>query len=186
MEENWVEVYSETLKHEALVRITDEIEKNSDFVINKNNVRDYFDCDSFLDVLEELNIEYNIEMKRPSVWNEKGQHSYGEATLYVYVKESDEEKLTYSEPGFFELPEELKGVNLDEPEENDKNSIEYKIERFIDIFVNLILIIFIIVFIRMAIVLDDIQSRITFIVLVLISTIALIKLNKKKKTRRIE
>jgi len=58
MEENWVEVYAETLKKEALVRITDEIEKNSDFVIDKNNVKDFFDCDSFIDVLEANNIEY--------------------------------------------------------------------------------------------------------------------------------
>ena len=77
MENNWIEVYSETLRHEALVRITDEIEKNSDFVIDKNNIREYFECKVFLDVLEANNIEYNIEIKRPSEWNEKGQHSYG-------------------------------------------------------------------------------------------------------------
>ena len=72
MEEDWIEIYSETLKHEALVRITDEIEKNNDFAIDKNNVRDYFECESFLDVLEANNTEYNIELKRPSYFNEKG------------------------------------------------------------------------------------------------------------------
>ncbi len=56
--DNWIEVYSASLRHEASVRITDEIEKNNDFVIDKSNVRDYFDCDSFLDVLEANNIEY--------------------------------------------------------------------------------------------------------------------------------
>ena len=103
--DNWIEVYGAPLRHEALVRITDEIEKNSDFVIDKSNVRDYFECDSFLDVIEANNIEYNIELKRPSEWNEKGQHSYGEVTLFVYIKESDEEKLTFTEPNYFDLPE---------------------------------------------------------------------------------
>lgn len=127
MEEDWVEVYAETLKKEALIRITDEIEKNSNFVVDKNNIKDFFDCDSFIDVLESNNIEYNIKLNRPSEWNEKGQHSYGEVTLYIYVKESDEEKLTYSKPDYFDLPEELKGVNLDEPEEdNEDGSLEKK------------------------------------------------------------
>ena len=185
MEEEWIEVYSETLQRESLVRITDEIEKNSEFVVDKSNVRDYFDCDSFLDVLEELNIEYNIEMKRPSVWNEKGQHSYGEATLYVYVKESDEEKLTYSEPGFFELPEELQGVNLDETEENDDDG-EYG--NFVNIFFNILLISVLVLIIALTIDTKDAETRKLGVFLGALLIIPLIKVNKKKKkkTRRIE
>ena len=174
--DNWIEVYGAPLRHEALVRITDEIEKNSDFVIDKSNVRDYFDCDSFLDVLEANNIEYNIELKRPSEWNEKGQHSYGEVTLFVYIKESDEEKLNFTEPNYFDLPEELQGVNLEEPDEINENNASYI---FVKIFSNLIFITFIAVFIGVAIIIEEIQGKITFITLGLILTIILIKLNKK-------
>ena len=183
MEENWVEVYAETLKKEALVRITDEIEKNSDFVIDKNNVKDFFDCDSFIDVLESNNIEYNIKLNRPSEWNEKGQHSYGKVTLYVYVKESDEEKLTYSEPNFFDLPEELQGVNIDEPEEDNEDG---PLEKKGKLFMNIMLIAFMILFIGLAISSEDEASRKACVVVSIIFIIAIIKLNRKRKTRRIE
>jgi len=183
MEENWVEVYAETLKKEALVRITDEIEKNSDFVIDKNNVKDFFDCDSFIDVLESNNIEYNIKLNRPSEWDKKGQHSYGEVTLYIYVKESDEEKLTYSEPDFFDLPEELKGVNLDEPEEDNE---EGSLEKIGKLFMNIMLIAFIALFIGLAISAEDVNSRRNCIILSILLIIVFIKLNWKNKTRRIQ
>lgn len=183
MEDNWIEVYGETLKHEALVRITDEIEKNSDFVIDKSNVRDYFDCDSFLDVLESNNIEYNIELKRPSEWNEKGQHSYGEVTLFVYIKESDEEKLTYSEPNYFDLPEELQGVNLNEPEEDNEDG---PLEKGGKLFMNMMLVLFLVLFMGLAISAEDEAIRRVYIIIGLISVIALLKVNKKKKVRRIQ
>lgn len=183
MENNWIEVYSETLRHEALVRITDEIEKNSDFVIDKNNIREYFECKAFLDVLEANNIEYNIEIKRPSEWNEKGQHSYGEVTLFVYIKESDEEKLTYSEPDYFNLPEELKGINLNESEEDSEDG---ELEKIGKLFMNIMLIAFIALFIGLAISAEDETIRRNLIIIGIIPIIAIIKLNKKKKTRRIQ
>ena len=181
--DNWIEVYGAPLRHEALVRITDEIENNNDFVIDKSNVRDYFDCDSFLDVLEANNIEYNIELKRPSEWNEKGQHSYGEVTLFVYIKESDEEKLTFTEPNYFDLPEELQGVNLNEPEEDNEDGA---LEKKGKLFMNLILVLFIGLFIGLAISAEDETTRRVCIIIGIIAIIAGIKLNKKKKIRRIQ
>ena len=74
------------------------------------------------------------------------------------------------------MPEELQGVNLEKPDEINENSASYI---FVKIFSNLIFITFIAVFIGVAIIIEEIQGKITFITLGLILTIILIKLNKK-------
>lgn len=181
MEENWVEVYSETLQHEALVRITDEIEKNSEFVINKNNVGNYFNCNSFLDVLDANNIEYKLELNRAHEWRDREGDRLGEVYLSVYIKESDEDKLTITEPGFYDLPKELQGVNLNDPEEDNEDGPLEKIGKN---FMNIILIILTAIFIGLAISANDEIIRRVLIIIGIIPIIEIIKLNKKKKTRR--
>ncbi len=178
MEEKWIVVYSETLKHEALEKITAEIEKDNEFVINKDNVREYFECNSFLDVLEANNIEYNIELNRVHEWRDREGDRLGDVYLSVYIKESDQEKLTYSEPDYFNLPEELRGINLNEPEEDSKDGVGEKIAK---IFMNIILIMIIALFWGLAISQEEKNVRRFCFFIGLIFVLFLIKENKNKK-----
>ena len=81
------------------------------------------------------------------------------------------------------MPEELKGVNLDEPEEDNEDG---SLEKTGKLFMNIMLIAFIALFIGLAISAEDVNSRRNCIILSILLIIVFIKLNWKNKTRRIQ
>ena len=76
------------------------------------------------------------------------------------------------------MPEELKGVNLDEPEEDNEDG---SLEKTGKLFINIMIVSFMALFIGLAIDADDKTNRIICFVIVLILLISLIKTNKKNK-----
>lgn len=175
-----VKIFETYIKDEAHSRIREELKNNPNFQINDNNITEFVDCKSVLDLLKKHKIEYKIISK--DNWTTTGRIPQYDLIVCIYISQKDYVSIKH----FFEPVNEVEYEEYDA--KNDK--ITKNINMVGIIIKNFLICIIAIVFIGLGIQLinDDKVFAIVFLIIsggiLLFRIIKIIKfLNKKFKKR---
>ena len=172
-----VKIFETYIKDEAHSRIREELKNNPDFQINDNNITEFVDCKSVLDLLKKYKIEYKIVPK--DNWSTIGRISQYDLIVCIYISQKDYVSIKH----FFEPVNEVEYDAKTDKITRNINTVGIIIKNFL-------ICIIAIAFIGLGIQLinDDKVSAIVFFIIsggiLLFRIIKIIKfLNKKFKKR---
>lgn len=121
-------IFSQPLQKYELHKMTEEIRKNPDYVINKDNVQEFFDCNYILEILRDNNIEYQIKLEEKEIWRSGTRSALVKdyiIQLIILISDEDYEKIK-KDIEAEETPKELQEIEGDE-EEHYKVDIDIRI-----------------------------------------------------------
>lgn len=116
MEELNVRIYETYVTDKALDRMSEELSKNENFVIDDNNITKFVNCESILGVLKENKIKHKIVVD--DEWSGMGKIPQYDLKVYIYISQRDYALYKYlfqPEVGAVEYePEEIAKYGLEE------------------------------------------------------------------------
>lgn len=176
-----VKIFETYIKDEAHSRIREELKNNPSFQINDNNITEFVDCKSVLDLLKKHKIEYKIITK--DNWSTTGRIPQYDLIVCIYISQKDYVLIKY-------LLEPEPKIEYDEYDvENDK--ITKTINLTNNIFINLMCFLIGIPLLILGIQLidEDVTTAIIFIIigggLVIFRIAKISKLINNKFTKRL-
>lgn len=176
-----VKIFETYIKDEAFSKIREELNNNPDFQINDDNITEFVECKSVLNLLKEQKIEYKIVAN--DSWSTMGRIPTYDLKVCIYISQKD----------YILIKQFLEPVNEVEYEEYDaENDKITKNINIISIFLmNFTIFIIIIVFIGLGIKLIN-ENKVSAIILIIIGgaiiifrILKIIKFLKKKFTKRL-
>ena len=125
MEEKLKKVFEQYMNKDLFDKFKEELDKNPNFKISKDNIEKFFECENILQILKDYNIKYDAKLEE--VW--EGNHHYPKyyIKLSIFIKENDYEKIKK----YFDVPNTF--------EEYDDTNFEIKIVENIKVIIYILI-----------------------------------------------